>query len=129
MKFEFIRSGKAVNIEGARLLKGDFFVEEKFDGSRYGAELTEDGWKLYSRNGIDRAENVPYITEALNTFDWPIGTVLDGEIITPFAPREKRWELSRSVMGTKHYNPDTPKAHYVIFDIQHFGNGDMKSKK
>jgi ATP-dependent DNA ligase len=40
----------------------------------------------------------------------------------------KRWELTRSVMGTKGYNPDTPKAHLIVFDIQHHGEESCLNK-
>ncbi len=124
-RFKFAKAAKAINIEGASFLQnGEVFAEEKFDGSRFGLELTENGWVALSRNGIDRADNIPYIIEALP--DVPVGTVFDGEIVHIHEPREKRWELARSVMGTKGYNPSAKPAHYVIFDIQWYGDMDMQ---
>ena len=129
-KFKFISAGKKANIEGAILLAGSntLYVEEKFDGSRFGLELTEEGWCAWSRNGIDRASNIPYIIEQLNALDLPVGTVLDCEVIVMHEDRTKRWELSRSVMGTKEFNPEAIRAHLLIFDIQYLGLDDFKKE-
>lgn len=127
MKFDFISAGKKANIEGAKFLVGssNLFVEEKFDGSRYGLELFNNNWHAISRNGIDRATNIPYIINALDRLGLPNGTVLDCEVIVMDTNRKKRWELSRSVMGTKEYNPTAAKAQLLIFDIQHLGQEDF----
>jgi len=128
MKFEFVSSGSKANIEGALLLQNsvDLYVEEKFDASRYGLELDMDGkWHAYSRGGIDRIDNIPYIVDELQLLDLPRGTVLDCEVCVMDPDRTKRWELSRSVMGTKHYNPEAERATLLIFDIQHYGDTDL----
>jgi len=130
MKFKFISAGKKANISGALLLKRNnkLFVEEKFDGSRFGLERTAEGWQALSRYGIDRMINIPYIEESLLKLDPPIGTVLDCEVIVMHEDRKLRWELSRSVMGTKEFNPTAVKASLLIFDIQHYGDIDYTYK-
>ena len=83
MKFEFVSSGHKTNIEGALMLLSnkDLYVEEKYDASRYGLELDEHGeWHAWSRGGIDRINNIPYIVEDLNCMHLPKGTVLDCEV-------------------------------------------------
>lgn len=130
MKFEFVSSGKKTNIEGALLLTGgeDQYVEEKFDASRFGLELDMDGkWHAYSRGGVDRIDNIPYIVDDLQLLMLPRGTVLDCEVCVMHPDRQKRWELSRSVMGTKHYDPEAARATLLIFDIQHLGKDDLTS--
>ncbi len=129
MKFEFVSSGSKSNIEGAVLLRGsnDLFIEEKFDASRYGLELDMDGnWHAYSRGSIDRIDNIPYIVDDLEMLMLPRGTVLDCEVCVMHPDRTKRWELSRSVMGTKHYNPEADRATLLIFDIQYLGKEDLR---
>jgi len=123
MKFEFISAGNKANIDGAKLLAGSnsLFIEEKFDGSRYGLVLYNNVWRAISRNGIDRAKNIPYIIDSLKQLGLPDGTVLDCEVIVMDNDRKKRWELSRSVMGTTDYNPNVVEANLLIFDIQHLG--------
>jgi ATP-dependent DNA ligase len=130
MKFNFVSSGKKANIEGAQLLvnNNNLYVEEKFDGSRFGLELEEDGWHAYSRGGIDRIKNIPYIREQLEEMQLPVGTVLDCEVIVFHSIRKKCWELTRSVMGTNTYNPEAEKAHLLIFDIQHIGEEDYTNR-
>ncbi len=132
MNFKFISASKKANIEGALLLKdnANLYIEEKFDGSRFGLELDKMGiWHAWSRNSIDRAKNIPYIIEQLDQLDvFPVGTVLDCEVIVMFPDRTKRWELSRSVMGTKEYDTTAKQAHLLIFDIQRYGDIDYKSK-
>jgi len=119
--YTFIRAGKKANIEGAQLLKGSntLYVEEKFDGSRFGLEKDSDGkWHAISRNGIDRINNIPYIEEQLQELFLPNNTVLDCEVIVFHSDRQKRWELSRSVMGTNDYDSKVLEAHLLIFDVQ-----------
>lgn len=129
MKFNFTSAGKKANIEGAQLLTGSSstYVEEKFDGSRFGLELYNGNWHAWSRNNIDRAKNIPYIIDKLEALSLPEGTVLDSEVIVMHPDRLKRWELSRSVMGTKGYNPKTAEAHLLIFDIQYLGQENFKT--
>lgn len=117
--FSFIRASKKVAPDAVGLLLGNdnLVCEEKFDGSRFGAVITDGSVEMISRNGIDRAINVPYIVEQLlKTF--PPNTVLDGEIIHLDQPHSIRWEMARSVMGTNDYNDSVPRAHYVIYDVQ-----------
>ena len=120
MKFEFARATKKATYESLPVLAkiDSLIVQEKFDGTRFGAEIVNGTVKLLSRNNLDRAVNVPYIVEALLA-TFPDGTVLDGEVVHLHEAHEVRWELSRSVMGTNDYNPNVPKAQYVIYDIQH----------
>ena len=131
MKYEFLRAKKKANIEGAKLLMGSnsIYVEEKFDGSRYGFEKDDNGiWHAWSRNGIDRATNIPYIIEELESLNLLNGTIIDAEVIVLDTDRTKRWELSRSVMGTNQYTADIPKAHLLAFDIQMLGGEDLKPR-
>jgi ATP-dependent DNA ligase len=96
-----------------------FVAEEKFDGSRFGVVKDLQGdIKFISTQGTDRTANVPYLVEQLEQLNIPNGTILDCEVVHLNAPFDKRWELSRGVMGTKGYNPDVAEAHLVIFDAQ-----------
>ena len=124
--FNFHSNSKSVPIDGAKYLANGY-LEEKFDGSRFGLELDETGWHAYSRYGIDRIENIPGIKADLEQLDLPIGTVLDGETIVLDDDRKKRWELTRSVMGTNGFNPDGPEIHYVVYDIQYYDGKKLPS--
>ncbi len=129
--FDFVRAGKKCSPEGIPLLLGNsnMVIEEKFDGSRFGAEVNFDfKSKMLSRNGIDRAQNVPYITSALEAM-FLGDTILDGEIIHLFEDRKVRWEMARSVMGTKDFNPNVAQAHYCIYDIQMHNGEPLKTTK
>lgn len=123
-KFEFVSTGKKTTIDGVAFLNDENnYIEEKFDGSRFGVHRKADSsFEVLSRGGIDRADNVPYIIEQLQDLGLPNGTVLDCEIIVLDPDRKLRWELTRSVMGTKGYNPAL-KAHLLIFDVQ-WWNGE-----
>lgn len=121
-KFEFVSAAKKDNIESAVKFRDGVYVEEKYDGSRFGLEKDNTGWRALSRGGIDRAKNIPYIIEQLERLNLPVGTVLDCEVIVMHPDRKLRWELSRSVMGTKGYNPEAAEATLMIFDIQHLGD-------
>jgi len=123
-KYDFARAKKAISLDMLDIYDNDTIAEEKYDGSRYGAVITDEV-KLESRNGIDRAVNVPYICKALKEI-FPKDTILDGEICHVWAPRNKRWELSRSVMGTKGYNPEVEPAQYIIYDIQYLDGKCLK---
>jgi len=125
--FEFIRAAKKSSIEGIDLLlaNNSLILEEKFDGSRFGAEVNSSGVNVLSRNGINRANNVPYICKELKDL-FPEDTILDGEIIHLHKPRSLRWELARSVMGTKEFNPNVEQAHYCIYDIQILNGESLK---
>jgi ATP-dependent DNA ligase len=125
MKFKFVSAGKKENIEGAGFYSGQVYLEEKYDGSRYGLELAEDGWHAWSRGSIDNIANIPYIEMDRIKLRLPIGTVFDCEVIVMDADRKVRWEKARSVMGTKEYNPDIEEATLMIFDIQHLGDEDL----
>jgi len=130
--FEFVRAGKKCSPDGVGLLvkNNNLIVEEKFDGSRFGAELqTGADAKILSRNGIDRAANVPYIVDELHNMFGAGRHILDGEIIHLHHKRSVRWEMARSVMGTKEFNPDIERAHYCIYDIQMHNNESLKSTK
>ncbi len=128
MGFEFIRAGKKCSPEGIPLLVKNkrMTIEEKFDGSRFGAEIASETIKVLSRNGIDRACNVPYITEELRAM-FLDNTILDGEIIHLHEDRKVRWEMARSVMGTKEFNPNIKQAHYCIYDIQMHNGESLKA--
>lgn len=130
VEFDFIRASKKATPDSMHLLEGNsnLICEEKFDGSRFGAVIVDRQVKMISRNGIDRAVNVPYLVEQLlETF--PDGTVLDGEVIHLDEPHTIRWELARSVMGTNEFNPSVKPAHYVIYDIQCLNGVHMTSMK
>lgn len=128
VKFDFIRASKKATLETLPLLvrNDNLICEEKFDGSRFGAVILDGSVQMISRNGIDRAINVPYIVEQLlKTF--PPNTVLDGEVVHLNQPHNIRWEMARSVMGTNEFNDSVEQAHYVIYDIQCLGGIHMTS--
>ena len=125
--YDFARAKKSVEANMINKHSEDTIVEEKYDGSRYGAVITEDGVKMISRNGIDRAKNVPYLTKVLSEV-FPAGTIVDGEVVHVKAPRDKRWEMSRSVMGTNGYNPDIEPAQYIIYDIQFLEGKNLRQE-
>ena len=110
--------------ELCKCLSSSTILEEKFDGSRFGYVKGKQK-SLLSRNNICRLANVPYLAEALDKA-FPHGTILDGEVIHPFEDHKVRWELCRSVMGSKAYRPELPKAHYMIFDVQFFDNVNVR---
>ena len=100
-------------------------VEEKFDGSRFGFVKGPRGNRLLSRNAICRLSNVPYIAKSLDDV-FGLGTILDGEVIHPLEDHKVRWELCRSVMGSKDFRPELPQAHYLIFDAQFFNGTNLR---
>ena len=108
-----------------KCLDKNTIIEEKFDGSRFGFVKGPKGNKLLSRNSICRIVNVPYIASSLDSI-FGIGTILDGEIIHPFEDHKVRWELCRSVMGSKDFRPELPQAHYLIFDVQFFNGENLR---
>lgn len=128
--FEFMRAAKKSTVEGIPLLlgNGNLIVEEKFDGSRFGAEILDETIKMLSRNGINRAVNVPYIVKELEAM-FPEDTILDGEVIHLHHPRKVRWEMARSVMGTKVFNPDIEQAHYIIYGVQMHNGEPLKASE
>lgn len=101
-------------------------AEEKFDGSRFGVWKDQDGeFTFISTQGKDRTTNVPYLVEKLKKLNIPKRTMLDCEVVHLFEPRGKRWELSRSVMGTNEFNPDVPEVNLVIFDVMMSNGVDL----
>lgn len=103
-----------------------YVAEEKFDGSRFGLVKDINGeFTFYSSQGKDRTINVPDLVETLRELNIPNDSILDGEIVHLDEPFEKRWELSRSVTGTKGYNPDVPRPDFVIFDCQRINGIDL----
>lgn len=101
-------------------------AEEKFDGSRFGVWKDQEGeFTFFSTQGKDRTANVPYLVEKLKKLNIPERTMLDCEVVHLFEPRNKRWELSRSVMGTNEFNPDVPEANLVIFDVMMVNGIDL----
>ena len=132
-QYKKISSNKVVPIEalaeferrydgGAR----DAVAEEKFDGSRFGVVKDLKGnFKFLSTQLKDRTINVPDLVEALHELNIPNDTILDCEVVHLDAPKELRWELSRSTMGTKAYNTDVERPHLVIFDCQRVNGIDL----
>lgn len=101
-------------------------AEEKFDGSRFGVWKDQEGeFQFFSTQGKDRTINVPYLVEKLKKLNIPERTMLDCEVVHLFEPRAKRWELSRSVMGTNDFNPDVPEANLLIFDVMMVNGVDL----
>ena len=125
--YDFARAKKSVKANMINKHSDDTIAEEKFDGSRFGGVIPSDEVKMISRNGIDRAKNVPYITKVLKEI-FPPYTIVDGEVVHINAPRKERWEKARSVMGTKGYNPDVEPAQYVIYDIQYLNGECLRNK-
>ena len=128
VRFEFISAGHKSNIEGVAILKdGGHFIEEKYDGSRFGVETCDKSfYSVLSRGGIDRVDNIPYIIKQLRDMGMPPNSVLDCEAIVFHEDRKLRWELARSVMGTKVYNPNVQEASLLIFDVQWWDGVDVR---
>jgi len=125
--YDFAKAKKSVKANMINMHSEDTIAEEKFDGSRYGGVITSDGVKMISRNGIDRAKNIPYITKVLKEI-FPPNTIVDGEVVHINAPRSVRWEKARSVMGTKEYTSNIEPAQYVIYDIQYLNGECLRNK-
>jgi len=126
-EYDFAKAKKSITLP--LLSKHDpetTIIEEKYDGSRYGGVIT-DTVGIISRNGIDRAKNVPYLCKVLKEV-FPAGSIVDGEVVHINEPRRVRWELARSVMGTKEFNASVKPAQYVIFDIQYLGGECLRDK-
>ena len=131
--YKKISTTKAISFEGLGEFEGDyaagfegFVAEEKFDGTRVGVVKDAIGeFKIVSTQGKDRTANVPYLIEELKGLNIPLDTILDCEVVHLEAPRDKRWELSRSVMGTNEYDPNVPQANLVIFDCQRWAGTDL----
>lgn len=103
-----------------------YVAEEKFDGSRFGVVKDSNGdFTFLSTQGKDRTANAVDLVFELAQLNIPNDTILDCEVVHLDAPREKRWELSRSVMGTKDYNADVERPHLVIFDVQRVNGIDL----
>lgn len=88
----------------ARTMPEEFFVEDKFDGIRAQAHVTQDRVAIYSRTMDEITPRFPELIEHLKRLRGPM--ILDGEIvpakgkkILPFAELQKR-------LGRKNIGPD-----------------------
>lgn len=108
-------------------------AQEKFDGGRYLMHFTEKGVRLTSRHiskktglFVEKTENFPNLIEKKYFNKELVGTVLDGEIISP----------NRDVRELLRYggNPETArqamlqigKCTYQAFDILYYGSHDIR---
>lgn len=61
--------------------EAEWFAETKYDGTRVVVEKFDDEVRLYTRRGVDRADAVPDVTDALADPDvLPNDRILDGEV-------------------------------------------------
>ncbi|HLA12755.1 MAG TPA: ATP-dependent DNA ligase [Pyrinomonadaceae bacterium] len=107
----------------ARTMPEEFFVEDKFDGIRAQAHVTQDRVAIYSRTMDEITPRFPELIEHLRRLGGPM--ILDGEIvpakgrkILPFAELQKR-------LGRKNIGPDMLREVPVVlvaYDILYARN-------
>lgn len=98
-------------------LSPDWIAENKYDGGRFQAVIDENGIRFFSRRMIERTGNVPHIIEELKQLNFPLQTIIDGEIIHP-----TNFNSVISVMNSDPYRAiETQKktgwVEFKIFDI------------
>jgi DNA ligase-1 len=100
------------------LADGAWLVEDKYDGVRIQAHVTDERVSLFSRTLNDVASAFPEIVAALRAFD--IACILDGEIVAqrggrvlPFRYLQAR--LQRKVVGAE-LLADVP-VRFIVFDL------------
>lgn len=83
---------------------GEYVAEPKFDGFRLVAHLTRECVEFYTREGKRQDGKLPHVEFALMQM-WPLGTILDGEIVALTQDDEghvsNNFELVQSVMLSK----------------------------
>lgn len=98
----------------------DTLFQVKWDGVRCLAYSYPDGVRLYNRRLNARTLQYPELTECLSLL--PLGTVLDGEIVSlgpdgkPSFPRVLRRDLARSVSKINVLKTSV-HVHYMVFDL------------
>lgn len=107
----------------------DSVIEPKLDGFRLLAEVTEDGVKLWTRNGNDKAKHAVKIAAEIAS-KFPPGTWLDGEAVTMSVEEGAvhHWGGVQSILGG---NPKPLAAQepltYIVFDMMAHGAIDARS--
>jgi ATP-dependent DNA ligase len=96
----------------------DFLFELKWDGTRALAFIEPGGFRLLSRQGLDRSERYP---ELAGLADGPAGTVLDGEIVVihdgqPDFRRLQTREQTRTPLRIRLASQACPVT-YMVFDL------------
>jgi bifunctional non-homologous end joining protein LigD len=97
----------------------NWIAEIKYDGYRAIAS-TEDGVKLYSRNGTSYLKAFPKVVRELENLDEDI--ILDGEIVA--------FENSKpSFNALQNYNPNSKAPiYYYVFDCLFYRGVDLRKK-
>jgi ATP-dependent DNA ligase len=107
----------------------DSVIEPKLDGIRLLAEVTDDGVRLWTRNGNDKSKHAVKIAAEIGV-RFPAGTWLDGEAVTMSIEdgAVHHWGKAQSILGG---NPKPLAAQepltYVVFDMMAHGAIDARS--
>jgi bifunctional non-homologous end joining protein LigD len=97
-----------------------WIFEVKWDGYRAIAEVTSDGVRLYSRNGLSMAERFPPIIKSLHQLGHE--AVLDGEIVVTDAAGIGRFQLLQNYQKT-----GKGSLLYYVFDLLYLDGHDLRS--
>lgn len=104
-------------------------LEPKMDGWRLLAHVTDDGVRMYSRNGLSYSGRLPLIEREIRD-RFPAGTWLDGEAVAieigDGVEINHNWGLVQSVMTTSGGHPLRDKVTYVVFDMLAHGGIDAR---
>jgi len=96
--------------------KPGWVYEEKYDGDRILAYKESNGVWLLSRNGKDRTESFPRITEAIRILR-PATLLLDGEVVVFDSKRVSRFQLLQQGKG---------EPVYAVFDCLFHEGKDLR---
>ena len=113
-------------------LLGGWTIEPKWDGIRVIADCTSRRVRLWSRNGIDKADQFPEVADALRALADQAGdVVLDGEIIAiDRAGRALRFQAlqGRHASRTVAHDPRSAstRAALVAFDCLEIGGRSLR---
>ncbi|MFD2966568.1 DNA ligase D [Sphingobacterium bambusae] len=99
---------------------GDWIYEQKFDGFRALAEISNSKVSLVSRNGINFNEQFPSIQEGLQGLDRTL--ILDGEIVAEDAKGKANFQLLQQGEPL----PARYKLVYYVFDLLMLDDNDLR---